>query len=122
MILNVNSDMLARGLQRLGIIGLVDEATGFQATRDREALQEMLDRFLRHELAAWAKRFPDEFYEHIFRLRGRKWHGPGKNPPQVVASYTKDIAYARRCRSLRLPTLVSFGFKLRGCHGCSIQP
>lgn len=88
-------DMLARGLQRLGIIGLVDEATGFQATRDREALQEMLDRFLRHELAAWAKRFPDEFYEHIFRLRGWKWHGRSKNPPQVVASYTKDIVYAR---------------------------
>ncbi|TWC00450.1 P63C domain-containing protein [Bradyrhizobium macuxiense] len=88
-------DMLSRGLQRLGIIGLVDEATGFQASRDREALQEMLDRFLRHELAAWAKRFPDEFYEHIFRLRGWKWHGRSKNPPQVVAAYTKDIVYAR---------------------------
>jgi hypothetical protein len=46
----------------LALLALVDEATGFQATRDREALQEMLDRFLRHELAAWAKRFPDEFY------------------------------------------------------------
>ena len=88
-------DMLSRGLQRLGIIGLVDEATGFQASRDREALQEMLDRFLRHELAAWAKRFPDEFYEHIFRLRGWKWHGRSKNPPQVVAAYTQDIVYAR---------------------------
>jgi len=44
----------------LALLALVDEATGFQATRDREALQEMLDRFLRHELAAWAKRFPDE--------------------------------------------------------------
>src|SRR5258708_29379167 len=56
----------------LALLALVDEATGFQATRDREALQEMLDRFLRHELAAWAKRFPDQFYEHIFRLRGWK--------------------------------------------------
>lgn len=88
-------DMLSRGLQRLGIIGLVDEATGFQATRDKEALQEILDRFLRKELATWAKRFPDEFYEHIFRLRGWEWKGRGKNPPQVVASYTKDIVYAR---------------------------
>ena len=40
-------DMLSRGLQQLGIIGLVDEATGFQKTRDREALQEILDRYLR---------------------------------------------------------------------------
>ena len=88
-------DMLGRGLQRLGIIGLVDEATGFQATRDREALQEMLDRYLRRELATWAKRFPDEFYEHIFRLRGWKWKGRSRNPPQVVAAYTKDLVYAR---------------------------
>jgi hypothetical protein len=49
----------------------------------------------RKELATWAKRFPDEFYEHIYRLRGWKWKGRGKNPPQVVASYTKDIVYAR---------------------------
>jgi hypothetical protein len=46
-------------------------------------------------LAAWAKRFPDEFYEHIFRLRGWQWKGRTKNPPQVVAAYTKDIVYAR---------------------------
>jgi hypothetical protein len=42
-----------------------------------------------------AKRFPDEFYKHIFRLRGWQWKGRGKNPPQVVAAYTKDIVYAR---------------------------
>ena len=26
--------------------------------------------YLRKELAAWAKRFPDKFYEQIFRLLG----------------------------------------------------
>ena len=88
-------DALSRGLQKLGIIGLVDEATGFQEARDRRALQELLDQFLRKELAAWAKRFPDEFYEHIFRLRNWKWKGRGTNPPQAVAGYTKDIVYAR---------------------------
>lgn len=88
-------DALSRGLQKLGIIGLVDEATGFQEARDRRALQELLDQFLRKELAAWAKRFPDEFYERIFRLRNWKWKGRGTNPPQVVAAYTKDLVYAR---------------------------
>jgi hypothetical protein len=43
----------------------------------------------------WAKRFPDEFYEHIFRLKGWQWKGRGVNPPQVVAHYTKDIVYHR---------------------------
>lgn len=92
-------DILLRGLAHVGIIALVDEATGFQAKRDREALQAILDRYLRHELAAWAKRFPDEFYQHIFKLRGWTWKGLkiGGVPkrPQVVAHYTKDIVYAR---------------------------
>lgn len=87
--------IIAKGLQRLGIAGLIDEATGYQEVRDKQALQSLLDEYLRKELAAWAKRFPDEFYEHIFRLRGWPWKGRGKNPPQVVANYTKDIVYAR---------------------------
>jgi P63C domain len=91
----VACDALSRGLQRLGIIGLVDEATGYQEVRDKQALQAILDQFLRKELAVYAKRFPDEFYEHIFRLRNWQWKGRGKNPPQAVAAYTKDIVYAR---------------------------
>jgi hypothetical protein len=54
-----------------------------------------LDSFLRKELAVWAKTFPDEFYEQIFRLRGWTWKGRGVNPPQVVAHYTKDLVYQR---------------------------
>lgn len=67
--------ILLRGLAHVGIVGLVDEATGYQDVRDKMALQAILDAFLRKELAAWAKRFPDEFYEHIFRLRGWQWKG-----------------------------------------------
>jgi P63C domain len=77
------------------IAGLIDEATGYQDVRNKQALQALLDAYLRKELAAWAKRFPDEFYEHIFRLRGWQWKGRSKNPPQAVAGYTKDIVYAR---------------------------
>jgi hypothetical protein len=88
-------DILVRSFAKVGIIALVDEATGYQEVRDRLALQAILDRFLRQEFAAWAKRFPDEFYQHIFRLRGWDWRGMKVNRPQVVASYTKDLVYAR---------------------------
>lgn len=90
-----HAHIILKGLARLGIAGLIDEATGYQEVRDKQALQALLDAYLRKELAAWAKRFPDEFYEHIFRLRGWQWKGRGTNPPQVVAAYTKDIVYAR---------------------------
>lgn len=87
--------LIMKGLAHVGIAGLVDEATGYQEVRNKQALQAILDSFLRKELAAWAKRFPDEFYEQIFRLRGWEWKGRGVNPPQVVAHYTKDLVYHR---------------------------
>lgn len=87
--------IIIRGLAHVGIVALVDEATGYQEVRDRLALQAILDRFLRKELAAWAKRFPDEFYQQIFRLRGWQWKGMRVNRPQVVAGYTKDFVYER---------------------------
>lgn len=89
------ADLLIRGLAEVGIVALVDEATGYQDVRAKMALQAVLDAFLLKELAAWAKRFPDDFYREIFRLRDWSWKGRSVNPPQVVAHYTKDLVYDR---------------------------
>lgn len=88
-------EMLVRAFARVGIIALVDEATGYQDIRPREALQAYLEQILRKELAAWVKRFPDEFYQQIYRLKGWTWPGMGKNRYSVVAHYTKDLVYER---------------------------
>lgn len=95
------ADSIKNALADVGIIALVDEATGYQDVRNRLALQEIFDAVLRKELAAWAKRFPDEFYKQIFRLRGWEWKGRHVNPPQVVAHYTNDFVYDRLAPGLR---------------------
>lgn len=87
--------ILMRALAHIGIIALVDEATGYQEIRDRLALEEILNTYLLKEFAAWAKRFPDEFYKQIFRLRHWPWRGMKVNRPQVVAHYTNDLVYTR---------------------------
>jgi len=97
----VAADTLIRGLAEVGIVALVDEATGFQEVRQRHALQDILDAFLLKELAAWAKRFPDDFYREIYRLRGWEWRGRKFNPPQVVAKYTTDFVYDRLAPGIR---------------------
>lgn len=87
--------ILLRGFATVGIIALIDEATGYQADRDREALQAILDKFFRDHLAKWAKTFPDEFYEHLFKLKGWQYQPLSVKRPSVVGHWTNDIVYAR---------------------------
>lgn len=91
------AEIIMRGLAHIGITALVDEATGYQEVRDKQALQAILDQYLRKELAAWAKRFPDEFYQQMFRLKGwqRKDLSSPSRRPGAAGMYTNDIVYDR---------------------------
>ena len=87
--------ILVRGFARIGIIALVDEATGYQDYRSRQALEEILDKFISEELAKWAKTFPDDFYREMFRLRGWSYSPLSVKRPQVIGHLTNDVVYAR---------------------------
>lgn len=87
------ADVLMRGLARVGIVALVDEATGYQAERDRDELHRILEAYIAKELMPWTKRFPDSFYEEMFRLRG--WERRSSRAPMLVGKLTKDVVYAR---------------------------
>jgi hypothetical protein len=89
-----SSEMLVRALAKVGIVALVDEATGFQIDRDRDELHRLLSVYLAEERLAWAKRFPDEFYKQVYRLKGWKWPvGKAKTP--LLGHITNDIVYER---------------------------
>ena len=87
-------DVLIRGFGKVGIIALVDEATGYQNVRSRNALAEILEAFIKDEAGKWAKRFPDEFYKELFRLKNKPYPFP-KNPPQYVGHWTNNVIYHR---------------------------
>ena len=87
-------ETLIRGLATVGIIALVDEATGYERIKIERNLAIILERFIAKELQPWTKTFPFEFYEQIFRLK--KWPGPdGLKGPRVIGRYTNDIVYER---------------------------
>jgi len=88
-------DLLMRALARVGIVALVDEATGYQYARARDALEKILEKYISEHLIQWAKRFPDEFYEQMFRLKGWDYLDPMKSRPGVVGKYTNDVVYDR---------------------------
>lgn len=88
-------EMLTRAFAKLGIVALVDEATGYQEVRDKLALQAILDQYLTGERAKWVKTFPDDFYQEMFRLRGWDFDPASVKRPGVIGHLTNDIVYAR---------------------------
>lgn len=89
------AERLLIAVGKTGVAALIDEATGYQYVRDKKALEALLDRYLLKEFSAWARRFPVEFYEEIFRLKGWTWNGMKLNRPSCVGAYTNDVVYSR---------------------------
>lgn len=89
------ADILMRGLAHVGIIALIDEATGYQEIRARNALEQILEKFIAKELRKWAKTFPDEFYKEMFRLKDWQYIPFSVKRPGVVGTYTNDLIYER---------------------------
>lgn len=89
------AEILVRGLARVGIIALVDEVTGYQEVRARDALAKILEEFVDKELQAWVRTFPDDFYKEMFRLRGLDFPSSTVQRPQYFGVLTNDIVYKR---------------------------
>ena len=73
---------------------LVDEATGYQYDRARNALEKILEEFINNELRKWIKTFPDEFYKQIARLRNYQLKDLNKRG-SVCAQLTNYLVYKR---------------------------
>ena len=91
--LSIVADVLMRSLAKVGINALIDEATGYQYDRDRDELQKLLAAYISEEFLPWTKRFPDEFYIELFRLKGWKYRGNPK--PAIVGKVTNELVYER---------------------------
>ncbi|WP_234925640.1 P63C domain-containing protein [Aeromonas caviae] len=100
------ADLLMRGLAEVGIIALVDEATGYQRDREKNALAKILESFVAKELQPWLKTFPDDYYREIFRLYDLTYPPVGNKSwrPGFIGTLTNDVVYARLAPEL-LPSL-----------------
>jgi hypothetical protein len=78
----------------VGITALIDEATGYQEFRDKEALQKILDKYLIDYAHKWSKTFPDEFWIKLLRAKGYDSY-IGLQTPQFVGHWVNDVVYAR---------------------------
>ncbi|MBI5647499.1 MAG: P63C domain-containing protein [Ignavibacteriae bacterium] len=88
------AEILIRGLAQVGIVALVDEATGYQYERQKSDLQEFLKQFLSEELRRWVKTFPNEYFRQLCRLRNTTYR-PDMKLPMYFGHLTNDVVYKR---------------------------
>lgn len=95
-IIATQAETLIRAFARVGIIALVDEATGYLKDKNRakDEFQKFLKQFMREDAAKLVKRFEDSFFEMIYKMRGWTWNYAHKHPG-VVGIWINDIVYER---------------------------
>jgi hypothetical protein len=91
--------VLLDGLADVGIIGLIDEATGYQDRREKDELQQILAAYISPTLLPWTERFPIDFFKEMFRVWGWPWPATGaryKGPqgPRYAGKIIKETVYS----------------------------
>lgn len=86
---------LYKALARVGIIALIDEATGYQADRAKDELQRILQAYIVEEMRPWVEAFPHEFFRQIYRLHGWQYKEGCAKRPGYIGTLINEWVYGR---------------------------
>ena len=87
----VKCSIILGSCAKVGLIALIDEATGYQYERAEDALQVKLRAFIADDLRDWEKTFPDELWEEFGRLTN--WQGPLHSRPKWWGKLVTELIY-----------------------------
>lgn len=86
-------EILMRGLAHVGIIALVDEATGYQDLRTQKELNQILEMYVQEELRPYISKFPNEFFKQVYRLYGWPYKPGSTKRPPVIGNFINKYIY-----------------------------
>lgn len=86
-------EILIRAFAKVGIIALVDEATGYQYDRAKAELQKILEGYISEELRPWVRHFHSEFFKQAYRLHGWEFRPGGNKHPQYLGKFISTVIY-----------------------------
>ena len=75
----------------VGLIALIDEATGYQYDRAEDALRVKLKAYIGEEMRKWEKTFPDDLWKEFGRLT--KWQGSVTHRPRYWGKLVMELVY-----------------------------
>ena len=87
------AEIIFRSAAKLGIIALVDEATGY-TDKTRDEYRKLFDGFIRKEFRQWEQEFPEKFFDMIYRLYGLRRQQPDSSRhPQFFGHFIRKYVY-----------------------------
>lgn len=87
-------EILLSSFAKIGIIALIDEATGYQNEREHFELQKILSAYISEEILKWQLTFTDDFYREVYRLWGLPFIPKYiKNKPSFIGKLTTKYIY-----------------------------
>lgn len=87
-------EILVRSFAKVGLIALIDEATGYQYEREEKELQIILKALIKDELSTWNRIFELSFYKEIYRLWGVPFTPKNiRTKPSFIANITNRYVY-----------------------------
>jgi hypothetical protein len=87
----VKASMFLASCAKVGLIALIDEATGYQYDRAVDALTVKLKAFLADEMREWEKTFPNDLWIEFGRLT--KWKGSVTQRPKYWGHLVTELVY-----------------------------
>lgn len=97
--LAAQAQILMNAFAKVGVVALIDEATGYQQIRDPGALRLLVQQYIAEEKREWDKQFPDSFYDGLNKIYNSKkltTTSSGaviQNRPQHFANFTRTYVY-----------------------------
>jgi P63C domain len=86
--------VITSSLTRIGLIALIDEATGYQTRRDKDELQQILTTYLLPEHRPWMQTIPEEFTTEIYRVYGWK-RAANNRGPRYAGKLIRNLIYEK---------------------------
>jgi hypothetical protein len=78
------AEILQSSFAKVGMIALIDEATGFQRDRKHDVLRLLLSKYIAEGLQKWLATFPDSFFLELDKLYNNEPTASRKRPQYYV--------------------------------------
>lgn len=82
---------LALGM--VGLVALIDEATGYQYHRAPDALQDLVSKLIREHVSDWQRQFEPDYYSALAKVTGTAFTSGAQGRPPIWGAITRKWVY-----------------------------